>query len=80
MMTKNDRYPQVPGPLISSNPIFKDLKILKVEDVFKLHVTKFIFSCLSRITPCIFFDWFTLNHTVHNHNTVSSANIITEFF
>jgi hypothetical protein len=81
MITKNDHYPQVPGPLIlTSNPIFKDLKILKVEDVFKLYVTKFIFSCLSHFTPCIFFDWFTLNHTVHNHNTVSSTNINTESF
>jgi hypothetical protein len=75
MMTKNDYYPQVPGPLITTNPIFKELGILKVDDVFKLHVTKFIFSCLLRITPSIFHDWFTLNHTVHNHNTVSNTNI-----
>ena len=75
MMTKNDHYPQVPGPLISTNPIFKDLGILKIDDVFKLHVSKFIFSCLLRTTPCIFFDWFTLNHTIHNYNTISNTNI-----
>ena len=75
MMTRNDHYPQVPGPLISTNPIFKDLQILKVEDVFKLHLLKFVFSCLSLITPSIFFDWFILNHTVHNYNTVSNTTI-----
>ena len=75
MMSNNDHYPQVPGPLISTDPIFKELEILKVEDVFKLHLSKFIFSCLSLNTPSIFFDWFILNHTVHGYNTVSNTTI-----
>ena len=78
MMTNNDYYPQVPGPLIPSNPIFKELEILKLEDVFKLHVIKFIFSCILLNTPRIFFDWFILNHTVHNYNTVSNTVINVE--
>ena len=75
MMTNNDYYPQIPGLLISTDPIFKELEILKVEDVFKLHLSKFIFSCLSLNTPSIFFDWFILNHTVHGYNTVSNTTI-----
>ena len=75
MITNNDHYPLVPGPLIPSNPIFSELEILKVKDIFKLYVTKFIYSCLSRITPCIFWDWFTMNHTVHTYNTVSNTDI-----
>ena len=77
-MTNNDHYPQVPGPLIPSDPIFKELEILKLTDVFKLHVTKFIFSCLSFNTPRIFHDWFILNHTVHNYNTISNTTINVE--
>ena len=76
LLTKNDHYPLIPGPLVSTNPLFKDLQILKVHDVFKLHVAKFIFSCLSFITPSIFFNWFILNHTLHNYNTVSNINVI----
>ena len=75
MMTNNDYYPQVPGPLVSTNPIFRELEILKVDDVFRLHVSKFIYSCLSFNTPRIFFDWFIMTHTVHNYNTVSSTTI-----
>ena len=75
MMTKNDHYPLIPGPLIATNPIFKKLGILKVGDVFKLNVSKFIFSCILHTTPSNFYDWFTLNHTVHNYNTISSTNI-----
>jgi len=65
MMTCNDRYPEVPGPLPASDPIFKKLEILKIEDVFKLQVTKFIYACLLHNTPSIFLDWFVLNNTVH---------------
>ena len=35
MMTNNDQYQQVPGPLIHSDPIFKELGILKIDDIFK---------------------------------------------
>ena len=75
MITKNDQYPLVPGPLVPSNPIFKELGILKVSDIFKLNVTKFIFSCLSLNIPRIFHDWFTMNHSIHNYNTISNTNI-----
>ena len=43
-----------PGPLASSNPLFKHLSILKVEDVYKLNVAKFIFFCHSNLTPLYF--------------------------
>ena len=77
IMTNNCLFPLLPGPLVSSNPLFKDLEILKVKDIFKLHVAKFIFSCLSFNTPTIFHEWFTLNSTMHNYNTVSNKQILT---
>ena len=51
-----------PGPLAYSNPLFKHLSILKVEDVYKLNVAKFIFSCLSHLTPPLFWNWFVINN------------------
>ena len=75
MMTNNDKYPLVPGPLAPSNPIFRELGVMKIKDIFKLSVAKFIFSCLTSHTPPIFHDWFILNHTVHNYNTTSSTII-----
>ena len=33
LLTNNDRYPQIPGPLVSTNPLFKNLEMLKIQDV-----------------------------------------------
>ena len=74
IMTNNSHYSSQ-GPLAPSNPLFSDLKILKINDVFKLHVAKFIYSCLSRTTPSLFFDWFYLNYTIHEHATTSNTVI-----
>ena len=73
MMVKRDQYQS--GSLVHCDPIFKELKLLKVKDIFKFHVAKFIYSALSFDTPSIFFDWFRTNHTVHNYNTISNTNI-----
>ena len=69
MMTYNDKYPVIPGPLTPSGPIFKELGLLKVEDIFTLFISKFILSCLLRTSPSIFHAWFILSIDVHNHNT-----------
>ena len=65
-----------PGPLASSDPLFKKLEILKFQDIYKLHVGKFIFSCLSHLTPPMFWGWFTINTDVHNYATTSNTIII----
>ena len=41
LMTFNDNFLAIPGPLVASNPIFSHLKILKVTDVFKLQLSLF---------------------------------------
>ena len=71
MMVYKDQYPQIPGPLNPSNPIFLELGILKIQDVFKFQVIRFIYDCLTSNTPSIFWNWFTLNRSVHKHNTKS---------
>ena len=75
MMSFKDQYPQIPGPRNPSDPIFVELGILKIQDVFKLQVSKFIYDCLTSNTPSIFRDWFILNHKVHIYNTTSNTII-----
>ena len=53
LMTYNDVYPTVPGPLISSVPIFVKLGIL-ITDIYKYQVSKFIFKCINKLAPLIF--------------------------
>ena len=76
MILRKDQYPRIPGPLYPSDPLFFELGILKVQDVFKLHTSKFIYDCLSHSTPSLFWDWFTYNHSVHHYNNTSSCNIM----
>ena len=60
-----------PGPLVSSDPLFKNLGILKVEDIYKLNLGKFIFSSLSHLSPPLFWTWFTINNQkVTRSNTI----------
>ena len=72
IITPNDTFPSVPGPLYPTDPFFYKLKILKVQDVFKLQVSKFIFNCLQLNAPTIFHNWFRINYTIHNYNKRST--------
>ena len=72
IITHNDVFPSVPGPLDPTDPLFYKLEVLKIQDVFKLQVSKFIFNCLQLNTPTIFQNWFRLNYTIHNHKTRST--------
>ena len=75
MMNFKDQFPKLTGRLNSSNPLFVELGILKVSDVFTLQVSKFIFDCLTHNTPRIFWNWFILNHNVHDFGTRSNCDI-----
>jgi hypothetical protein len=73
-------YGEPPGPLPSADPLFKNLEILRLDDVFKFHVVKFVFQCLSLETPPNFFDWFRVNNEIHNHGTTSNVDIVRESY
>ena len=47
-------YGEPAGPLPSAEPLFKELNILKLQDVFDLNIAKFIYS-LSGLSPSFFF-------------------------
>ena len=50
-LTFTDVFPAIPGPLSSTDPIFVKLNSLKVEDIYKYQVGKFVYKCLNRTTP-----------------------------
>ena len=69
-------YDQPRGPLPASEPLFKNLEILKITDIFKLNIGKFIFNTLNNESPSIFSNWFIYGHLVHQHSTRAGAAII----
>ena len=71
-------YGQEPGPLPSSEPLYRDLKILKLEDIFKLNIAIFVFSTLVEESPEIFHDWFSYDHEIHEHSTRAGAVVTRE--
>ena len=54
-----------------SDPLFFKLEILKIYDIFKLNISKFIFKCLNKMTPTNFHSWYHLTSLMNKHNTRS---------
>ena len=75
LMTYNDMFPTVCGPLISSDPIFVKLEMLKIDDIYKYQVSKFIFKCINKMVPINFDNWFKINYDVHGYKTRLNMNI-----
>ena len=71
-------YGQEPGPLPSSEPLYKKLEILKIKDIFELSIANFVFSTLTFDSPAIFDSWFRYDHEVHDHSTRASTDVIIE--
>ena len=71
-------YGQEPGPLPSSEPLYKKLEILKFDDIFKFSIANFVFSTLTYEKPAIFDEWFRYDHQVHEHATKASKDVIRE--
>ena len=61
-----------PGPLYPTDSLFHLLEILKIHDIFKLQVSKFIFNCINSNVPTNFQNWFKFNYNVHSYNTRSA--------
>ena len=71
-------YGQETGPLPSSEPLYKNMEILKLQDIFKLNIAKFVYSTLTFQSPSNFHEWFSYDHEIHSHSTRSGAEIIRE--
>ena len=54
--------------------MFFNLKILKLNDIFILQLSKFIHKCINSNIIENFNQWFVLNKDVHSHLTRSNFN------
>ena len=52
-----------------SLPIFKDLKLLKLSELFELRLLTFVFDSVNKSSPSCFHDFFLLNSCVHQYST-----------
>ena len=52
-----------------SSPIFSDLKILKLHDLFQLKLLSFVYDCVNRTSPSCFHSFFDLVESVHLYGT-----------
>ena len=71
MATYNDSYPENPGPLVHSFPLFKQLEIITIFDIFRLQLGKLIYDNIKNIGPKLF-DLKTASQ-VHSINTKYST-------
>ena len=58
-----------------SDPIFKELKTLKFEDLLFINELKFYHKYCNKSLPYYFHDFITMVNEVHNYNTRSSKNV-----
>ena len=52
-----------------STPIFSDLKILKLYDLFYLKLLTFVYESVNKISPICFHNFFETLTSVHQYNT-----------
>ena len=52
-----------------STPLFRNLKILKLQDLFHLKLLTFVYKCVNKISPTYFHSFFDLVESVHQYGT-----------
>ena len=78
MMTFNENPIGIRGPSAHTSPLFNELSILKLKDIYDLQLLRFVHDCFNRISPRQFHSWFKLITDNHNHATRSNTvNIVT---
>ena len=55
-MTLTDQYPKIASQLNLTDPFFVKLDILKVPNLYKFQLSKFIYECLALSSPSNFCD------------------------
>ena len=48
---------------------------MKVEDIYKHQISKFVYKCINLLAPANFHGWFQMNHVRHGYRTRSNFNI-----
>jgi len=57
-----------------SDPIFKELKLLKLQDIMKIKIAKYMYALHKQILPSPLRDIITTNSSIHSHNTRNINN------
>ena len=57
-----------------SSPIFSDLKIFNLYDLFQLKLLCFVYDCVNKISPSCFHSFFELVESVHPYRTRQATN------
>ena len=60
--------------LAHSYPIFKELKLLRIDDVFKTKLLTFVYESINKLTPVYFHNFFCHITSIHSHNTRQSTS------
>ena len=68
MATFNDKYPQTPAPL-PHTPLFYQLKILTIFDIYQLQLGKLVYDTINDIGPTQSIILFPRANQVHDHHT-----------
>jgi len=55
--------------LAHSYPIFKEFKLLRIDDVFKTKLLTFVYESINKLTPVYFHNFFCHVTSIHSHNT-----------
>ena len=55
--------------LAHTDPIFRDLKILKLKELYIYSVELFLYKYYNNTLPAVFTNYFTFNSTVHGYET-----------
>ena len=55
-------------------PLFSDLQILKLDDIYHLYISSFVYECHNNLAPNRFSDYFTQVFDMHHYYTRSVSN------
>ena len=61
------------GPITHTSPLFLNLQILKLEDIYCLYISFFAYECVDDIPLIHFRDYFTQISEFHQYNTKSAS-------
>ena len=53
----------------NSAPIFKNLHLLRLTEIFQLKVLVFVYESINKISPSCFHNFFQTNSSIHHHLT-----------
>ena len=57
-----------------ASPLFKKLKLLKLDDIIRINDMIFVHNAINGNVPSHFKDYFSITQRIHGHNTINNPN------